>query len=1018
MAKTTKLNDCVQSFYDIESLDNVYSLCNFRYNENLVDVYFIVDDKLDTQGGANNEFVLTDEIKTYISERIYLRNKNFSGTIRFHYLSEYDNCIHLLNTFGAKDDTGLFERLAATNPNFHMFVNDTDTNYSADVHSFFFGYNSDNYDLTMHSLWATETFWVANGQLRFTPVTARQMRDHNNNLFTPQYIDCMPSYLQRTAVGKYGTGYSNRENTFRNNMKQSGRHLDVSSLNEKMQKVALKRLLGMLGYQILESNKLKPGQSVIYTVDELAELIAYNVSDCVNLRNVLINKTYRTNFELKKGLLDKYPELIYNKYPDKYAPDIRPDNVRRDRLFIDSSSAKFASKALCPYGHLNDMETVSFMYPSENKAKELGIPRVNVLDECRKFFYSLYPDNPKLQAEFDRIYFYYKNNVEGHNFNNSKEYAEYWSEKNADKHVLPAYSMKDIPKCNLTLPYFCADGTPSSGYVVFGAGGIHGAEYNKTLFEADLKEYEALKSLHELVRAQHPDPLMLKQKDPKTKKAWSFTYNGKEYKSTEFLKAGSTATNAEWKDLTKKKPKLFKSDPKGGFKLNKRYVYTSADNSNHEDFTSYYPNLLIMMEAFKNEGLGYDRYAEIFDEKQLYGKYMKDKSRPESERDYYANAREGTKLVINSASGVGDAQFYNPIRMNNTIISMRIIGQLFTFRIGEAQTYAGARVISTNTDGLFTVFEEKENAAILARESANIHVEIEPEYCYLVSKDSNNRIEIDENGGIIRASGGSLACHRRPEPTKSLAHAAIIDYALCEYLRNADGMHSDIKNALNEPFNQNKGRAILYNSQFSFPDTTAYLNMFQTMIASSTGSQTYIFGETANLWKYKDQICGIPFDKNLFNAACDSHDVNIMTHYNRVFFVKEEFGTIYGKPIFHLSNAAARVVTPAQKLTRKKADQILIQHDPYALAILEKYGLHEKDIPDGKEAKITKVSGIELSWYVYIENRSLYEISEEEKRLLIANLNIDNYLTLISESFDRNWSNTYASDGGDDNDAA
>lgn len=1013
-----KLSDYVQSFYDIESLNNVFSLCNFRRNENIVDVYLIVDDKLDTNGGANGEFVLTDDIKAYICDRIYLRNKNFTGPVRFYYLSEYGANIHLINTFGAKDDNGSFEQLAQDNPEFHMLVNDTDDGYSPEKHSYYFGYNSANYDTTMYALWVNETFWVSNNTLKFSPPTAQQMRNHNDNLFSPQYIECMPSYLQRRSAGNYGSGYANRENIIRRNILRSGRHIDVAALNEKMQKVALKRLLGMLGRQILESDKLKPDQATLYTLDELAELIAYNVSDCVNLPYVLMNKTYRSNFELKKGLLEKYPELIYNKMPDKYAPDVRPDNVRRDRLYIDSSSAKFASYSLCPYGTLDDIETVSFMYPSEAKSKELGIPRVNVLDECRKFFYGLYPNRPDLQAEFDRIYYYYKNNVEGRNFNDSKEYAECWSKKNADKHVLPAYSVKELPKCNLALPYFTKDGIPSSCYVTFGVGGIHGAEYNEALYDADVKAYAELETLHKLVRSQYPDPLMLKQKDPTTKKAWSFEYNGVKHKSSEFLTPKSTASSAEWKDISKKRPELFRPDKKGVFKLNKRYVFTSADDCNHEDFTSYYPNLLIMMQAFNNPGLGYDRYEEIFGDKQTYGKYMKDKSRSEDERDYYSNAREGTKLVLNSASGAADAQFYTPIRMNNQIISMRIIGQLFTFRIGQAQTYAGAKITSTNTDGLFSVFEPEENARILAREAANINVEIEPEYCYLVSKDSNNRIELDENGGIIRASGGSLACHRRPEPTKSLAHAAIIDYALCEYLRNVDHIHTDIKHALSCDFDRSKGWVILYNARFAFPDTVAYLNMFQTMVASSIGSQTYIFGETDNLLMYKEHICTIPFDKGLFNAACDCRDINIMSHYNRVFFVKKEFGTVYGKPIFHLCNAAARVITAAQKLTRKKLNQIPVQHDPYALALLEKFGLREKDIPVGKEAKITKVSGIEPNWYVYIENRSLYELSEHEKRLLIDNLAIDNYLTLISDSFDRNWSNTCPPNESDDDDNA
>ena len=190
--------------------------------------------------------------------------------------------------------------------------------------------------------------------------------------------------------------------------------------------------------------------------------------------------------------------------------------------------------------------------------------------------------------------------------------------------------------------------------------------------------------------------------------------------------------------------------------------------------------------------------------------------------------------------------------------------------------------------------------------------------------------------------------------------------------------------------------------------------MYQTIVASSVGSQTYIYGETDNFQGYKSFVCEIPFNQGLFDAACASNDINIMSHYNRIFFVKKEFGTVYGKPIYHLANAVTRVVTPAQKLTRKKLDQIPIQHDPFAKALLEKYDVYDSDIPDGKEAKITKVSGIDADWYVYIENRSLFELSDDEKQLLIDNLNIDNYLTLMSESFNNNWSNLTSGDDEED----
>ena len=78
-----KLENIKQVFYDIESLDNVFSLCSHRYNENILDVYFLVDDKLDTPGDGNGKFVFTDEIKNVLTQRIYEHNKIFTGTVEY-----------------------------------------------------------------------------------------------------------------------------------------------------------------------------------------------------------------------------------------------------------------------------------------------------------------------------------------------------------------------------------------------------------------------------------------------------------------------------------------------------------------------------------------------------------------------------------------------------------------------------------------------------------------------------------------------------------------------------------------------------------------------------------------------------------------------------------------------------------------------------------------------------------------------------------------------------------------------
>ena len=173
---------------------------------------------------------------------------------------------------------------------------------------------------------------------------------------------------------------------------------------------------------------------------------------------------------------------------------------------------------------------------------------------------------------------------------------------------------------------------------------------------------------------------------------------------------------------------------------------------------------------------------------------MKDPSLTEAERHKYSIMRNGVKLILNSASGAADTDKKMPIRMNNNIISMRIIGQLFAWRIGQAQALAGARVISTNTDGLYTIFPEEENNKILFEQADATGVGIEPEVMFLVSKDPNNRFEgeltetLTGNSmtdiKITGTAGGLLACNKGPDPTKSLDHPAIQDWALCEVLKN------------------------------------------------------------------------------------------------------------------------------------------------------------------------------------------------------------------------------------------
>ena len=744
----------------------MFTLVNFRDDENACDIYYLVDDP---ENVLSDKGKILDDTRLFsmMKERIYEKNANFRGECYFYKLSEKDANLRLAETFGISDAVYLNNKKNRSSyPDIFRLTCDTDEDYDENKFYYLFGYNSYHYDTTMLSMYmydviVPDTDFTGNKTWKFKPTTASLMRQYNDELFNDQFKECMEERLryayknvQRPAGGYLPMNYKDPKAVIRKNMLMSGRHLDVARLNEKQQKVGLKRLLGMLGYQILESNKLKPGQDTIENLDQFLDLIAYNVSDCVNLKQLFNHKDYASAFSLKKQLLKDYPDLVYEKMENEYKPNISPETVRKDRLCIDSSSAQLSTKALCPYGHLRDYDTVSFLYPSEKKAKALGIPRVNVLDETKKFFYNNFAQ-PELRAKFDKIYDFYKS-IEGKNFNSSKNYLidhDIDPDDAFDRlpDELTPYNLSEIPAPNTCMFYYNKDGSPSRCFVNFSTGGIHGAEYNKELYEYDLKVYEEkLKEwqgkvdLLEKAKAIYPNPCDLKINK-------GVVIDDVKYNPSAFLKPKATATEAYWKDPPKppKKPEVFAKSPQGSYNIAKRYTYTSSDPTNHEDFTSYYPNMLRQMDAFYNDGLGYDRYGEIFDNKTKFGHMMKDPQYTDDQKALYSTMRNGTKLVLNSASGAADANFESNIRMNNKIISMRIIGQLFTYRIGQAQTIEGAKMTSTNTDGLYSVLESTINNEILKRESDDIHVEIEPEPIYLISKDSNNRMEIEVEGNEL-----------------------------------------------------------------------------------------------------------------------------------------------------------------------------------------------------------------------------------------------------------------------------
>lgn len=1087
-------------------------------------------------------------------------------------------------------------------------ISDTDEEFAKhpEKYPYLLGYNSYNYDTTIIAYALYKMFDLRDGQDdEILPIdlqigddgvpgfakdfTAKDIREFNDVLFSDEFKSSMSSALRESPLcGARTYGQNSRyprptvPSTIRDRMLRTGRHLDVARLNEKQSKVGLKRLLGMMGYQILESDKLSESTSLLNNFDEFCDLIAYNVSDVVYLSQLFEDPVYKSQFEQKSNMLKAYPELVYEYKDGKPSFDETADGtrtaqvdksrVRPRRLYADSSSQQLASRSLCPDGFLPDLPKVSLMYPHE-KNEHVNNPEVpenvfrrDILKEAEEFFKTKVlskikddEERSKAAESFNHICEIYHAICES-NFDGGRAFTgdlgtgkerlrhelidlrkekratdkcaeiskqditdrietmaerepktkddsallrvanaltdkdreklaktlslpdpENAGERTVDEEIETAlheiFLTKDIRDVAKGLPYnifyYDGNGKRTSCFATFSTGGVHGAEFALAAYERDRRlvdEYnnnlrflqsvfgdddEGARKLRASVRtaatpiSQDADGNAIEFPDGRT-----------DHLVKEFLK-NVTLNGATW--APEKECEIFDQKPNGSNKLRPAYAWTSAAYVNHEDFSSYYPSLLRMMRVFYNDQLGYDRYGEIYQDKERLGRLMK--ATEDSARRYKLGLdRAGVKLILNTASGAGDAGFDNPVRMNNNIIAMRIIGQLFTWRIGQAQALEGAKVISTNTDGLYTKLEKTKNDLLLAREADQIGVAIEPEPMYLISKDSNNRIEFDivackpeespiigfdENGAEIRATvdprrnltypdgtpvpegtpirfkvlsvaGATLACREGPNPARSLAHPAATDWALSEYLMRVFARYGYRQSALEKPFDPDLAKQILseLHQLSKSPDKEERVHglmMFQNVIASNPNSYTFVYTNNLNpvqeellarLQYWNDDENSLPTSGPTY---FDNHgNVRAAQHYTRVFIMKPKT-----ENTTHIYDAVARIVPKPTVNSRRNRgfDENRIAQDlsQAAAKIISEQGLNTQEVKhmgaEYRDIISKKHSGIEPEWSMRIENSDLRRMSNDEIDEIYENLDLDIYHELLRSVFENNWRN-------------
>lgn len=942
-------------YYDVESLPNVFTTAVWEPSRKRILFFYLVDDSK-----------LIDENKyPEIIEEVRARNKNLpaDADFQFYNLSTQEGAEAMAQYFGVCDASLVNNPKSRSSfPARFRMVCDTDPYFDAERYPYLVGYNSFHYDTVMLAWLFYRLFPIRDGKADFQPISADEMRAFNDELFSSQYRNNMTARLRLDKDGK-DQGWFFTPNMIRRSFQLSGRYIDAVRMNEKQMHTGLKRLAGLMGHQIKEYEGLDDDQAIITDPAVFASLCAYNISDVLSLYELFQEPFYQSNFDMKAQLLRDYPDTVYQKKADAFAPDVQPASVSIRRLLPDSTSAAFVSRILAPYSPLKDIDSISFLYPSKERADQLGIEQKDVLEETKKAFYQWF-EQPELRQEFDRIYEYYSL-LRGKSINDSEQYQKDYPL--SVRSQIPFLSLEDLPAGNLGMELYDKTGQSSGCYVVMGAGGVHGAEYDLALYQQDLLEYEKLVQAMKAVQSQYSDPKDLK-------KAKQFIdADGTVYKASAFLKTSKGVL--KWKDLAKEKPGLFTAKT-NGVMLNERYHKTSSGITSHEDFVSYYPGLLINLQAFTNPDLGEDRYARLLENKQIFGQKMNDQSLSAPEKNRYKLMREGTKLLLNAASGAADTQNRSPIRMNNRILSMRIIGQLLSYRLAQAQTLEGARIVSSNTDGLYSIMDAAQNRAILEQETRDIHVQIEPERTGLISKDTNTRLEFDaDQKQITSVAGAYLVSANGPDVTRSLNHPAIVDLVLSRYLM----LGADDPDFLARPFDRNLAREILEAFMAEKKNEPAVLlRYFQNILAGSAAST--------------------PF-------AIDQQDqAHLLQRYNRIFIMKDA-----SAQTVHLQAAAIAAITPASQKKRQREHLPAQNHHPQALNILSR---RNPDIlaalPENREITLRKITGVSPEWNIEIENGSLFTMDSVRQKELLEGLDLEVYLDLVETAF-QPWKNRTSS---------
>lgn len=618
----------------------------------------------------------------------------------------------------------------------------------------------------------------------------------------------------------------------------SNRFIDVMKQFPTAQ--PLKMVAGMFGIQIKESSTNEDPNQELTSFNDVADVIAYNVSDVFATCKIMELKGVTSTYQSRATLIKQNPQLTY-QHDDSSNLKMKPQtndplSLRYDRITVNVTNPQIMQHIVAPYPNtkLVDDPVINFQYPHPSVAKKLGIKPFDALEDTKEWAVKHIG-----WKNFKPIYDYY-NQFRGHNFNTEqnpaithgykivswkddrmdpipknleelKEHANLVKLTDNDDLILNSQTtikhqsfdnlnqklvkIKNVPGDYLNKT---KDGRlmPSRGWYNASIGGLHGAEDKLDQYQKDLA----------LQNNNYANAMTISQN------AHLFT----EQTPKELLSSMNTPVNHQmYQNLSRSidEPLIFKLTSKERHRLNikgqiplrgidltplkeiiafhknhsispkltepitkwksqgviDKYQYTSYGPARHQDFSSYYPTLIVMLKVAVNAD-GIDEYESIYNDRlhnKKIAKTYQGKTPEETKRvrQIYKTKQAPQKLELNSFTGFADVKGHmrSKVRVSNKILKMRIIGQLFAWRIGQALALHGATIVSSNTDGLYTMGISREaNDRIVKDQTDHLHLDVKPEEIdNFISKNANERLEY-VNGKINEAKGSALTAWSGP----------------------------------------------------------------------------------------------------------------------------------------------------------------------------------------------------------------------------------------------------------------